>query len=182
MKLRLALLPLLWFHSILCAQQAAPTNTKPAVPAAKGAKEKAAPTAGLDQLFRIIDLGRPQIGVRYPVLEKGKTTSLIISQRMTKLDENLLELEDAIIDQKNGDNPMKFFLERATYNRLTDQLLSAQPSRIESKDYQIEGDNMAFDRKNNVARLDGRVRMIVYSKKETPAAPAPAAPAAAPTK
>jgi hypothetical protein len=149
------------------------TNTK-----GTGGKVKPAPVSSLDALFKLVEIGRTHEGVRYPVLENGVMTSMVDSKRMTRLDENLLELEDAVIDQRSGD-PIKFFLERGTFNKQTDQLLSGQPTRIEGKTYQIEGDTMSYDRKNNVARLDGRVRMVIYQTKA--AAPTATQPEPAPT-
>lgn len=150
-------------------------DTKPAA-APAAAKEKAHPSS-LDALFKLVDIGRTHLGVRYPVMDKGVMSSMITSERMTRLDENRLQFEDAIIDQRATD-PLKFILQRAEYNRQSDQLLSNQPSRIESKTYQIEGDSMTYDRKTSVARLDGRVRMIVY---EASAPAKPVAKDAAPT-
>jgi hypothetical protein len=156
---------------------AAPTPA-PAAPAKLHPKVRSQGSSPLDALFKLVEMGRTHEGVRYPLFEDGVMTSMIISERMTRRDENLLEMENAVIDQR-ADDPIKFYLERATFNRQTDQLLSSQPTRIEGKTYEIEGDTMSYDRKNNIARLDGRVRMIVYDTKakQPPADAKPAKPA-----
>jgi hypothetical protein len=151
----------------------------------------------MDALFKLVPIGRTHEGVRYPVMENGVMTSMVTSERMTRLDENNLQFEDAIIDQR-GNEPLRFYLERAVYSRVSELLLSNQPARIESATYHIESDSLSFDRKNNVARLDGRVRMTIFdlnagqkkaptekSAAAEPAKPAPAvptAPVAAPSK
>lgn len=155
---------------LLCAPAILADEPKPAAPPAK------VRATSLDALFKLVDIGRTHLGVRYPVMDKGVMSSMITSQRMTRLDENRLQFEEAIIDQRTTD-PLRFILQRAEYNRQSDQLLSSQPSRIESKGYTIEGDSMSYDRKTSVARLNGRVRMIVFET--APAAPA-ASPVAAP--
>jgi len=149
----------------------------PATPAPATAAPRTKNTS-LDALFKLVPIGRTHEGVRYPVMEKGTLSSMVTSERMTRLDENSLQFEEAVIDQR-GDEPLTFHLERATYNRASDLLLSSQPSRIESKTYQIEGDSMSYDRKSSVARMDGRVRMIIFDtdsmrKSESPASAAPA--------
>ena len=162
------------------AKAAATAPAPPSLVKAPAKGRNAAPASGLDKLFQLVEVGHTAEGVRYPVMENGVRTSLVKSERMTRTDENLLELENAIIDQQSTD-PIKFYLERATYNRQTDQLLSSQPTRIEGATYHIEGDNMNYDRKNSVARLDGRVRMVIYGKpEEAPAASAPAPAAKTP--
>jgi Lipopolysaccharide-assembly, LptC-related len=152
---------------------AKPADASPAIPGPVKAtpKGRGAPTSSLDALFKLVEIGRTHEGVRYPVLENGKMTSMVQSERMTRIDDNLLEMENAVIDQR-ADDPIKFYLQRATFNRKTDQLLSSQPTRIEGQTYEIEGDTMSYDRKNSVARLDGRVRMIVYDKTAPPKEPA----------
>ena len=141
-------------------------------------------TSPLDSLFKLVDVGRTHLGVRYPVIDKGVMTSMFTSERMTRLDDNRLLFEDAIIDQSSGsnsDDTLRFILQRAEYNRQSEQLVSSQPSRVENKAYVIEGDSLAYDTKNRVARLDGRVRMIIFETPApapaTPTAPAPPAPA-----
>lgn len=157
------------------SQDAAPTGTsdaaKPDVKSATPAavSTPAAPAAGLpkpkasslDALFRLVPIGRTHEGVRYPVMENGSLTSNVTSERMTRLDENSLRFEKAVIDQK-GTDPLTFHLESAVYNRSSDLLLSNQPARIDSKTYQIEGDSLSYDRKSSVARMDGRVRMTIF--------------------
>ena len=160
----------------LLALTVAAQDPKPVAPAKQS-------TSPLDSLFKLVDVGRAHLGVRYPVIDKGIMTSLITSQRMTRLDDNRLLFEDAVIDQSSGPNSedtIKFILQRAEYNRQSEQLLSSQPSRIENKAYVIEGDNLAYDTKTRMARLDGRVRMIIFET-PVPAPTAPAVPAPAPT-
>ena len=135
-------------------------------------------TSPLDSLFKLVDVGRTHLGVRYPVIEKGVLTSMVTSERMTRMDDNRLLFEDAVIDQSSGsgsNDTLKFILQRAEYNRQSEQLVSSQPSRIENKAYVIEGDSLAYDTKSRVARLDGRVRMIIFES-PTPAAPVAPAP------
>ncbi len=184
------LLPLTISMALISTAQEAKTLSTPAQPSATKPTAPAAPTttssepapsaasastvkpsarvrgqgSPMDALFKLVEIGRTHEGVRYPLFEDGIMTSMVISERMTRLDDNLLEMENAVIDQR-ADDPIKFYLQRATFNRQTDQLLSSQPTRIEGKAYEIEGDTMSYDRKNNVARLDGRVRMIVYETK-----------------
>ena len=157
----------------LLALTVAAQDPKPATPAK-------ATTSPLDSLFKLVDVGRTHLGVRYPVIDKGILTSMATSERMTRLDDNRLLFEDAVIDQSSGsDDTLKFVLQRAEYNRQSEQLVSSQPSRIENKAYVIEGDSLAYDTKTRVARLDGRVRMIIFESR-TPAAPAVPAPDPAP--
>lgn len=149
------------------------TETKPAPSAApEAAPKRRVRATSLDALFKLVPIGRTHEGVRYPVMEKGKLTSMVNSARMTRLDEDSLQFEDAILDQR-GDEALTFYLERAIYDRTADLLLSNQPARIESKTYEIEGDSMAFDRKTGQARLDGRVRMIIYESDPKKSAPTP---------
>ena len=137
-------------------------------------------TSPLDSLFKLVDVGRTHLGVRYPVIDKGVLTSMVTSERMTRMDDNRLLFEDAVIDQSSGsDDTLRFILQRAEYNRQSEQLVSSQPSRIENKAYVIEGDSLAYDTKTRVARLDGRVRMIIFES-PTPAAPTAPAPDPAP--
>ena len=153
----------------LLALTVAAQDPKPATPAK-------ATTSPLDSLFKLVDVGRTHLGVRYPVIDKGILTSMVTSERMTRMDDNRLLFEDAIIDQSSGsgsDDTLRFILQRAEYNRQSEQLVSSQPSRIENKAYVIEGDSLAYDTKTRVARLDGRVRMIIF---ESPTPVAPAAP------
>lgn len=157
----------------LLALTVAAQDPKPATPARPS-------TSPLDSLFKLVDVGRTHLGVRYPVIDKGVLTSMVTSERMTRMDDNRLLFEDAVIDQSSGsgsDDTLKFVLQRAEYNRQSEQLVSSQPSRIENKAYVIEGDSLAYDTKTRVARLDGRVRMIIFES-PTPAAITPAAPAA----
>jgi hypothetical protein len=152
------------------SQDPAPAAT-PDANKATGASATPAPTpatglpkpkaSSLDALFRLVPIGRTHEGVRYPVMENGSLTSNVTSERMTRLDENSLRFEKAVIDQK-GTDPLTFHLESAVYNRSSDLLLSNQPARIDSKTYQIEGDSLSYDRKSSVARMDGRVRMIIF--------------------
>ena len=159
----------------LLALTVAAQDPKPVTPARPS-------TSPLDSLFKLVDVGRTHLGVRYPVIDKGVLTSMVTSERMTRMDDNRLLFEDAIIDQSSGsgsDDTLRFILQRAEYNRQSEQLVSSQPSRIENKAYVIEGDSLAYDTKTRVARLDGRVRMIIFES-PTPAAPAAPAPDPAP--
>lgn len=155
------------------ATETKPTRSPTLPVAADAAPKRRVRTTSLDALFKLVPIGRTHEGVRYPVMEKGKLTSMVNSARMTRLDEDSIQFEDAILDQR-GDEALTFYLQRAIYDRNADLLLSNQPARIESKTYEIEGDSMAFDRKTGQARLDGRVRMIIYESDPKKSAPAPA--------
>lgn len=139
-------------------QSGAPGVVVPAVPPPA---PKPLQTTSLDSLFKLVPEGRPHKGLRYPVMENGNITSFIQSERMTRIDENSLQFEDAIIDQK-GETPMKFKLVRAVYNRVTGQLMSNQHSVIENADYTIEGDSLNYDRKSTVSRMTN-IRMTIYN-------------------
>jgi hypothetical protein len=142
---------------------------KPAKPVAGGAPGAAAapsqipkpPTTSLDALFKLVPEGKTHEVVAYPVMENGVMASFIQSERMTRLDDNCLRFENAVIDQK-GEKPMTFRLVSAVYNRSTDQLMSTQHSVIENADYTIEGDTMNYDRKSTTSRMTN-IRMTIFN-------------------
>ncbi len=175
--------------------KAAPDGAPP--PAAAAAEDPIAPvrpplrqrSTSMDALFRLVPIGRTHEGVHYPVMDGNLISALVDSERMTRIDENSLRFENAVIDQR-GTDPMTFRLVSAVYNRATDQLMSTQPAVIETKSYRIEGDAMNYDRKGNVSRMDGRVRMTIFDlddaektetkePKKAPAQPNPAPPSPA---
>jgi hypothetical protein len=169
---------------------AAAQGTSSAPPAVGAARTAPPLMSSMDALFKIIPVGRTHEGVRYPVMDGNRISAVVDSEFMTRIDENNLQFENAVIDQR-GEDPVVFHLTKAVYNRQLDQLMSTQPAMIESRTYRIEGDSLNYDRKNNVSRMDGRVRMTIFDaasfgnatpqpgkekepeKKSPPAAPQP---------
>ena len=120
--------------------------------------------SGLKAFGQMIPLGSRSRGVRIPAFDKGKPSSLIIADAMTRLDDEHLFGEKMVIQvyAEKKEEDMRIDMKTGTYNM--DQLIlsSTERSRVSRSDFQIEGDSMVFDTKTSQGKMVGNVEMIIY--------------------
>ena len=120
--------------------------------------------SGLKAFGQMIPLGSRSRGVRIPAFDKGKPSSLIIADAMTRLDDERLYGEKMVIQvyAEKKEEDMRIDMKTGTYNM--DQLIlsSTERSRVSRPDFQIEGDSMVFDTKTSQGKMVGNVEMIIY--------------------
>ena len=105
-----------------------------------GAKSDGGANAGLKAFGQMIPLGSRSRGVRIPAFEKGKPSSLIVADAMTRLDDNRIFGEKMVIQvfaEKEGED-MRIDMKSGTYDMENQMLSSTERSRVSRNDFQIE--------------------------------------------
>jgi hypothetical protein len=158
----------------ILAQVSAPANKdtsteskpKPATDKEMPLPPEGAPltNSGLKAFGQMIPLGSRSRGVRIPAFDKGKPSSLIIADAMTRLDDESLmgeKMEIHIYAEKKEED-MRIDMKTGTYNMDQQILSSTERSRVSRPDFQIEGDSMVFDTKTSQGKMVGNVEMIIF--------------------
>jgi predicted flap endonuclease-1-like 5' DNA nuclease len=155
-------------------------SAEPAKPDATGAASKAPRVRRdpMDDLFRILQVGRTHEGVEVPFSKDGVLSTYLTSATMTRLDPENIQFVDAKIDQIS--DKMLMTIPRGVYHKTLDQLHSEVPCTVESPDYRMEGDKLMVDRKSNIYCMEGRVRFMYFGAKSLLSDPGKPAPASSP--
>lgn len=192
--------------AILCALAAAlPTGAAEPAPGADKAASKAkaaAKTSGgskavdaedpasgsssaMDNALRQIPLNVRNLDVRVPAFDKGRRTSRVVADAMTRISDHELRGEGVIIEIF-GENPkdsIRAEMPTCIYDMQTKHLTSNERSKVTRADFILEGDAMDFDTVTMHTSMKGNVRLTLLDTStiapKPPAAPQPAPAAAA---
>jgi hypothetical protein len=112
---------------------------------------------------QMIPMGTKNRKVRIPSFEKGRATSLITADAMTRINDKELFAEDMVIESyaMNPKENLRVQLISATYDMEKKTLSSTQRSKVMREDFSIEGDSMIYDTTNASGKMVGRVIMII---------------------
>ena len=135
----------------------------------KAAEEKAeGVSSGIGGFGKFLPVGRPNEGVTIPSFQGGVRTSLVRAERMTRIDEDRLEMENMEIEMFRVDGSLesRIKLMRARFHMPTSILSSRLRSRVERPDFEIEGDSLVFDTESQRGRMAGNVEMVIFDVKE----------------
>lgn len=148
------------------------SNDSPKAPASPvtGAEgtEVAPPLAqartGLSSFGKNMPAGLKNVGVTIPGFTKGKPSSLVLADSVTRIDENRLMAENMTI-QMFAEDPRENVtvdLKSATYHMTNQVLRSATRSKVTRSDFELEGDSLVFDTMTSQGKMVGNVRMVIY--------------------
>ena len=119
---------------------------------------------GLD-IGKLLPLNKPNLKVKIPGFDKGELASMVEAEKLTRIDDVNLEMEDAIIQMIPQELTIK--LRSGLYNTEGAILSSNDKSTISSKDFTITGDTLDFDTKTGKGRMTakqgGRIRMLIHN-------------------
>jgi|GEM_PF-1367683 hypothetical protein len=183
---------LLAFFSVSHATDAG----KPVSPAGTvGPGDAAAPPlaqarTGLSSFGKNMPAGLKNVGVTIPGFSKGRPSSLVLADSVTRIDENRLIAENMTI-QMFAEDPRENVtvdLKSATYHMTNQVLRSPTRSKVSRSDFELEGDSLVFDTLTSQGKMVGNVRMVIYdadmlkppSERKTEAKAEPQKPATVP--
>ena len=130
-------------------------------------KKKVDPGKGVSSFGQFLPLNRENLGVTIPSFDGGVRTALVTAEKMKRVDDENLELENMKIEMflPDGSTDSRIALKRAWFHMPTSILVSRTRSKIERKDFYIEGDSMVFDTATQRGRIAGNVEMIIFDVK-----------------
>lgn len=122
------------------------------------------PAGRLGRLGDLIAEGKVNRGLIHPVFEKGRLSSVLSAETMTRRNAENLDIEGMRIELYNepdGGRSFTIDLRTAVYHLMTDQLSSEDETVIEGKGFVLVGERMVFDTRTGVGRLMGAVKMTI---------------------
>ncbi|MCB1208040.1 MAG: hypothetical protein KDK97_01875 [Verrucomicrobiales bacterium] len=164
------LLLALWLALSTFSTSRASDAGKSAVPADQATEEPAVPPplaqarTGLSSFGKNMPAGLRNVGVTIPGFSKGKPSSLVLADSVTRIDENRLIAENMTI-QMFADDPRENVtvdLKSATYHMTNQVLRSPTRSKVTRSDFELEGDSLVFDTMTSQGKMVGNVRMVIY--------------------
>jgi hypothetical protein len=120
------------------------------------------------QIGKLLPLNKPNLRVKIPGFDEGGgLASMIEAEKLTRIDDSNLKLEDATIQLLPQELTIK--LRSALYNTDAAILSSNQKTTVSSKQFTMTGDTMDFDTRTGKGRMTARpdgtgiVRMIIHN-------------------
>ena len=123
-------------------------------------KEEKEEKKGL-QIGKLLPLNKPNLRVKIPAFDEGKLTSMVEAEKLTRIDDVNLSLEDAIIQLIS--QQLMIRLRTALYNTEGAILSSNQQTTISTKEFTMTGATLDFDTRSGKGRMAGPVRMIIHN-------------------
>ena len=115
----------------------------------------------------------PQIG------QAGELLSQILAAKVTRVDDEHVEMHEAKIDLNHPDGKQDFhvILPDSIFNLKTHIITSDHPVTIKTDDFELTGERMQFDTVERTGELQGAVHMVIHNFKQVagvvPTTPAP---------
>ena len=135
----------------------------------KEKKENVDSGKGVSAFGTFLPLNRVNLGVAIPSFDDGVRTALVTAEKMMRVDEDYLELENMVIETflPDGSTDSRVSLIKALFHMPTSTLVSKSRSKIHKKEphFQIEGDRLVFDTQSQRGRMAGNVVMLIYDAK-----------------
>jgi hypothetical protein len=113
------------------------------------------------QLGKLLPLNKPNLRVKIPGFEKGQLASMVEAEKLTRIDDANLRLEDATI--KLVPQALLIRLRTALYNTEGAVLSSSDTTTVSSKEFTMTGESMDFDTRTGKGRMVGKTRMIIHN-------------------
>lgn len=119
------------------------------------------------EIGKLLPLNKPNLQVKIPGFDKGELASMVEAEKLTRIDQVNLRLEDATIELVQQELLIR--LREALYNTEDAILSSNQTTTVSSKQFTMTGDTMDFDTKTGKGRMTARadgtgmVRMIIHN-------------------
>lgn len=145
--------------------------------ASAGAEREREESKGLE-IGKLLPLNKPNLQVKIPGFDKGELASMIEAEKLTRIDDVNLKLEDATIELVQQELLIR--LREALYNTEDAILSSNETTTVSSKQFTMTGDTMDFDTKTGKGRMTARrdgtgmVRMIIHNIDSMGGKPKPA--------
>ena len=114
----------------------------------------------------------PQIGAT------GELLSKLMATKITRLDDEHVEMHEANIDLNHPDGKSDFhvILPDSIFNLKTHIISSEHPVTVQTEDFELTGESMEFNTVDRTGELKGHVHMVIHNFKQV-AGVIPAAPA-----
>jgi len=129
-----------------------------------GYSEETASEGGMSAFGKMVPLGFVNKNVRIPSFSKGKASSIMTAETLTRIDDDRLQAGKTVMEilgETKEDN-IRVDLSTAIFN-MTEQILrSGERTRVSRADFQVEGDSMVFDSRTSIGQMKGRVRTIIF--------------------
>lgn len=119
------------------------------------------------EIGKLLPLNKPNLQVKIPGFDKGVLASMIEAEKLTRIDDVNLRLEDATIELVQQELLIR--LRDAIYNTEGAILSSNESTTVSSKQFTMTGDTMDFNTKTGKGRMTARpdgtgmVRMIIHN-------------------
>lgn len=119
---------------------------------------------GLGAFGKGLPVGTTNKDVKNTSFEDGVPSSLVRAAAMTRMDDNLMQMEkmDIRMFDRLRQNDLRVQLITAIYDMATQILTSKERSRISREDFQLEGDSLIFDTRTQQGKMQGNVHMIIF--------------------
>lgn len=147
----------LWVSALLAGDGAVDAGATITLPGG-GTKE--------DEGFHLFPIGKPWLEVRVPRYdEKDRLTSIMHSQKLTREDLHLLQMEGLTLAMFEPDRTTSLRLKTAkgTYDLRTKELKTRTKTFIEHPRFDMQGDSLVFDTQSGKGKLNGHVEMVIYA-------------------
>ena len=123
-------------------------------------EEEEEESTGLE-IGKLLPLNKPNLRVKIPGFKDGQLESMVEAEKLTRIDEDNLRLEEATIQLIPQSLLIK--LRTALYSTEGAILSSNEKTTISSKEFTMTGAAMDFDTASGKGRMTGPVRMIIHN-------------------
>jgi hypothetical protein len=115
------------------------------------------------ELTKLFPIGRVFKGVAIPSYTEDRLKSVMRAKTVVRVDEQFLDLTDLVISIYNeqGEPETYISMDEATFDLVSQQLVSKTPAKIEQEKFTMTGDKMTFETQTRVSRMEGNVRVII---------------------
>ena len=127
------------------------------------------------QIGKLLPLNKPNLRVKIPSFDKGELASMVEAEKLTRIDDVNLKLEDATIQMIPQELTIK--LRSALYNTDAAILSSNAQTTFSSKEFTMTGESMDFDTRTGKGRMEGKTRMIIHNVSAMSGSKKPSQPA-----
>lgn len=115
------------------------------------------------ELTKLFPIGRVFKGVAIPSYTADRLKSVMRATSVIRVDEQFLDLTDLVISiySEEGEPETYISMDEATFDLVSQQLVSKTPAKIEQEKFTMTGDKMTFETQTRVSRMEGNVRVII---------------------
>jgi len=116
------------------------------------------------EIGKLLPLNKPNLRVKIPGFDKGELASMVEAEKLTRIDDTNLRLEEATIQLIPQALLIK--LRTALYNTEGSVLSSNETTTLSSKEFTMTGAAMDFDTASGKGQMKGPVKMIIHNVKD----------------
>jgi len=120
------------------------------------------------ELTKLFPIGRVFKGVAIPSYTEDRLKSVMRAVTVVRVDEQFLNLTELVISVYNAEGEPETYISmaEATFDLVSQQLISKTPAKIEQEKFTMTGDEMIFEAQTKTSRMKGNVRVVIPDSKD----------------